>query len=131
MEHTHLPHDISEEDRTPLVNWLLNVIAEQRATIEKLESKVEALETQVSVLETELKKAKKLPGKPKLKESNLESKNRNKQGGGNSSGGRKGSKKQRLQVTQERVIEPPEVPSDATFNGYRDYDVQELSIEGR
>lgn len=131
MEHTHLPHDISEEDRTPLVNWLLNVIAEQRATIEKLESKVEALETQVSVLETELKKAKKLPRKPKLKESNLESKNRNKQGGGNSSGGRKGSKKQRLQVTQERVIEPPEVPSDATFNGYRDYDVQELSIEGR
>ena len=131
MESPHLPHDIPAEDRTPLVNWLLSIIAEQQATIEKLDAKVERLETQVSVLEEELKKAKKLPGRPKIKPSNLEPKGRVNKGDGKRSGGRKGTKKQRLQVTEERVIEPPEVPPDATFNGYRDYDVQELSIAGR
>ncbi len=130
MESPDLPHDISEEDRTPLVNWLLSIIAEQRTTIEKLEARVESLETQVSVLEEELKKAKKLPGKPKLKASNLEQKTSDNKSGRQGSGRRKGSKKQRLEITEERVIEPTNVPSEATFNGYRNYDVQELFLEG-
>jgi hypothetical protein len=130
MESPHLPPDIPEEDRTPLVNWLLSIIAEQRTTIENLEARVESLETQVSVLEEELKKAKKLPGKPKLKASNLESKNSDKPGKGNRSNRKSGSKKQRLEITEERVIEPTNIPSEAIFNGYRDYDVQELFLEG-
>lgn len=131
MENPHLPHNIPEENRTPLVNRLLSIIAEQQATIEKLEAKVERLESQVSVLTEELKKAKKLPGKPKLKASILESKPGNIKGDRKGFGRQKGSKKQRLQVTEERIIEPTNVSSDARFNGYRDYDVQELFLEGR
>jgi uncharacterized coiled-coil protein SlyX len=93
MHPLQLPQDIPAEEQTPLVNWLLNIIAEQRETIDRLEAKVEALENQVSVLEEELKKAKKLPKKPKIKPSNLESKNGDKKDGRKGSGGRKGSKK--------------------------------------
>jgi hypothetical protein len=138
MESPHLPSNIPAEERTPLVNLLLNIIAEQQQvieqqqkTIERLEAKVEVLESQVNVLEQELKKAKKLPKKPQLKPSNLESKGGGEKDTEKGTGRGKGSKKQRLQVAEERFIEPTEIPADVTFNGYRDYDVQELSIEGR
>jgi phage-related minor tail protein len=35
----------------------------------------------------------------------------------------------RQQEREEKIIQPEEIPAKAKFNGYRDYDVQELKIE--
>lgn len=138
MADNSLPQDIPTEERTPLVDWLLNIISEQRrvieeqwSTIENLAAKVSGLEEQVSVLSEALKKAKKLPGKPKIKPSNLEPQEKNQSGKGKGSGGGKRSKQQPLKTIEERIIEPPEVPGDATFNGYRLYHVEELILESK
>ena len=62
-----LPIEIPASERTPLVNWLLNLVAEQKQVIEnqeetiaELERKVARLEEQVKSLDEELKAAKKL-----------------------------------------------------------------------
>jgi hypothetical protein len=34
-------------------------------------------------------------------------------------------------VDEERIIEPEDLPEGATFNGYREYDVQDLILERR
>ena len=43
--------DIPESERTPLVNWLLQVIEQQQGTIAKLEEKVTQLEARVGSLD--------------------------------------------------------------------------------
>ena len=136
MEGPRLPLDIPLEERTPLVNWLLTIIADQQrmieqqqSTIQGLETKVEQLETKVGHLTEELKKAKKLKGRPKIKPSNLEQKSTDKKAQGNRPGSAKGSKKTSLEINEERIIEPKSLPVDAKFNGYREYDVQELLIK--
>ena len=72
------PFDIPESERTPLVKWLLNIIAAQQQVIEqqqdaigKLEAKASQLEEKVGNLDEQLKAAKKLKGKPKIRPSNL------------------------------------------------------------
>ncbi len=64
MKGPQLPVDIPLEEQTPLVNWLLTIIADQQrmieqqqATIQGLETKVEQLETKVGHLAEELKKS--------------------------------------------------------------------------
>jgi len=129
MSSPKLPINICPEERTPLVEWLLSVIASQAATIEILEQKTQALEAQVEQLSEALKKAKKLPGKPQLKASRLEQPVTGQKRGGKRAGSAKRSKKTIVKIDEERIIEPDSVPLGATFNGYRDYDVQELLIE--
>jgi uncharacterized coiled-coil protein SlyX len=79
------PIEIPESERTPLVNWLLNLVAEQKLvvknqqqvienqqdTIAELERKVERLQKQVNGLDEELKAIKKLKSKPKISPSRL------------------------------------------------------------
>jgi anion-transporting ArsA/GET3 family ATPase len=73
-----LPIEIPETERTPLVNWLLNLVAEQKQVIENqektiadLERKVGQLEERVKGLDEELKAAKKLKSRPNIKPSTL------------------------------------------------------------
>jgi uncharacterized coiled-coil protein SlyX len=63
--------NIPESERTPLVKWLLNIIAQQQVVIEQqqesldqMEAKVGQLEQHLLKLEEELKAAKQLPKKP-------------------------------------------------------------------
>ena len=44
-------------------------------------------------------------------------------------GSAKRSKKLGFEIHEERIIVPEEIPATAKFNGYRDYDVQELKLE--
>ena len=67
------PSEIPESERTPLVEWLLNIVAQQQQVIEQqqetisqLEAKVAQLEEQVGHLDEQLKASKKLKGKPKI-----------------------------------------------------------------
>ena len=73
------PFEIAESERTPLVEWLLNIIAQQQQVIEqqqetigKLEAKVTQLEEKVGNLEEQLKASKKLKGKPKIQQAQAE-----------------------------------------------------------
>ena len=71
MTLSHLPIEISDVERTPLVNWLLNLVAEQQQTIEKQQQTIANLSEKVNSLDEELKAAKKLKGKPKIRPSKL------------------------------------------------------------
>lgn len=50
-------------------------------------------------------------------------------GDGKRAGSAKRSKKLIVKIDEERIIEPECVPVGAKFNGYREYDVQELHIK--
>lgn len=65
----HLPFEIPESERTPLVNWLLELIVQQqevienqRLTIARLEEKVNQLEEKVGSLDEQLIAAKNIVG---------------------------------------------------------------------
>ncbi|MDJ0537015.1 MAG: hypothetical protein QNJ70_31780 [Xenococcaceae cyanobacterium MO_207.B15] len=72
-----LPIEIPEVERTPGVNWLLNLIAEQQEIIEKQQETIAKLEKKVSSLDEELKAAKKLKSKPKIRPSTLNQESKN------------------------------------------------------
>ena len=69
MSNLALNKDISESERTPLVEWLLKIITEQQQLIDQLEAKVDQLEQKVENLDEQLLVAKKLKGKPKIRPS--------------------------------------------------------------
>lgn len=122
MQDPTLPQEIAPEERTPLVEWLLSIIASQASEIEQLKK-------QAAHLEAALKKAKKLPAKPQLKASQLEQSPLLAKAKGKRPGSAKRSKKEGFKPDEERIIEPEHVPSGASFNGYREYDVQELIVK--
>ena len=124
------PIEIPEEKRTPLVNWLLNLVAEQQQTIEKQQQTIAKLSKKVNSLDEELKAIKKLKGKPKISPSTLNSQNKNAKKSEKRPGSDKRSKKVNFEVDEERIIEPEEkLPEGAIFNGYREYDVQDLVLK--
>ena len=119
------------------MNWLLNLVTEQQQiiekqqqTIEKQQQTIEKLSEKVNSLDEELKAAKKLKGKPKISPSTLNSQKKNSKKSEKRPGSDKRSKKLDLAVDEERIIEPEEeLPIGATFNGYREYDVQEIVLK--
>ena len=124
-----LPIEIREGERTALVNWLVNLVAEQQEIISKQQERITKLEEKVNSLDEELKVAKKLKGKPKIRPSTLNQEGKKPKEGGKRAGSDKRSKKQLFVVDEERIIEPEELPEGATFNGYREYDVQDLILK--
>ena len=128
LEKFHI--EIPESERTPLVNWLLNLVAEQQQTIEKQQQTITKLSEKVNSLDEELKAAKKLKGKPKISPSSLNSQKKNSKKSEKRPGSDKRSKKLNFAVDEERIIEPEEeLPEGAIFNGYREYDVQDLILK--
>ena len=132
----HLPIEIPESERTPLVNWLLELIVQQqevienqRLTIARLEEKVNQLEEKVGSLDEQLLAAKKLKGKPQIRPSTLNQEVKLPKPGGKRPGSDKRSKKTDFVADEERIIEPEELPEGASFNGYREYDVQDLILK--
>lgn len=118
-------------------NWQ-RLVSEQQQTIQALQLSIEKMERQlkqqqerIEQLEAELRAQKKLKGKPKIRPSQLNTPQRNPEGEdqGKRPGSAKVSKKSRFQIDEERIIQPDQIPVGAKFNGYRDYDVQELKIE--
>ena len=129
MKLEHLRIEILEGERTPLVNWLVNLVAEQQEIIREQQEKIAKLEEKVNSLDEELKVAKKLKGKPKIRPSTLNQEEKKTKKTGKRSGSDKRSKKLNFAVDEERIIEPEEeLPEGATFNGYREYDVQDLVL---
>ena len=136
MEQLSSLSDIPESERTPLVKWLLNIIAQQQQVIEqqqesmgKVEAKVAQLEQKVGNLDEQLKAAKKLSPLPKIRPSRLNQTEKQTGKAEKRAGSDKRSKKTSFVADEQRVIEPEELPEGVRFNGYREYDVQDLIVK--
>ena len=136
MQIPDLAIDIPEGEITPRGGSLLNIIARQQKMIEsqqetiaKLEQDVTKLQLKAQSLKEQLLAAKKLKGKSKIQPSTLNQKAQKTIDLEKRPGSWKRSKKTQDLVDEERVIEPKELPEGARFNGYREYDVQDVIIQ--
>jgi uncharacterized coiled-coil protein SlyX len=121
----------SDQTNTPAteVFVLRRLVEEQRKLIEKLSKQLAAQKTRIEQLEAELKAKKKLKGKPKLSASLLNQPEQKEPKSDKRAGSTKESKKSNFEIDEEITIQPNSIPENAKFNGYRNYDVQELVIK--
>lgn len=117
------------ESLQKLVRSQQQLITEQQGSLEALEQQLKKAQERISQLEAELRAKKKLKGRPKIRASQLNQKKSQSEREGKRPGSAKKSKKASFQVDEERIIQPEAIPAQAKFNGYRDYDVQELKIK--
>ena len=129
MSNQTLNKDISDSQSQPLVERLLKIITEQQQLIDQLEAKVAKLEQKVNNLDEQLLVAKKLKGQPKIRPSTLNQTEKPNLGKKKRPGSEKRSKKSSFVADEQRIIEPIELPCGSKFNGYREYDVQDLVIK--
>ena len=120
-----LRHEV--ESLQHLVKNQSGQLQKQEQTIDQLERQLKKQQERIAQLEEELRAQKKLKSRPKIRASQLN--NNNKEKKGKRPGSVKKSKKAGFKVDEEKIIQPQEIPDQAKFNGYRDYDVQELKIE--
>ncbi|MGB5709355.1 MAG: hypothetical protein WBM44_00370 [Waterburya sp.] len=104
MTLSKFPIEIPESERTRLVNWLLNLVAEQQQTIEKQQQTIAKLSEKVNSLDEELKAAKKLKGKPKISPSTLNSQKKNSKKSEKRPGADKRSKKVNFEVDEAAIL---------------------------
>lgn len=106
--------DISEEERTPLVAILLEIIRCQGEEIQALRDEIARLKGE--------------KGRPKITPSRLEGGTGGKDSGAKDEGRRAGSDKRsklaELHIHETVVLKPDKVPRGSTFKGYEDYTVQ-------
>jgi hypothetical protein len=115
---------ISNEDRTPLVDVLLELLAWQQIQIDKLEQEILKLKGETT--------------KPKIKPSKMDD-DPAKDEDGNENGddsdkskknkGPKRSKTEHLKIDATFDIQPDKIPEGSTFKGYRDVVIQNIKFE--
>jgi hypothetical protein len=107
---------IPEEEKTPLVLKLSEIIQLQAEEIQKLRDEIARLKGQKP--------------KPDIKPSNLEKKVKSKDEKGEREERRPGSDKRSktkdLQIHDEQVVKPEIVPEGSVFKGYQDWVVQDI-----
>jgi hypothetical protein len=112
---------ISEEERTPVVVTLLEVIHLQQEMIQQLRDEIAILKGQKP--------------KPKIKPSQLEKDPKDNEGGkrksldGKRPGSEKRQKTKELIIHEEKKIKPEHIPERSIFKGYQEYVVQDLIIQ--
>ena len=108
---------IPDDEKTPLVLQLLEMIQLQSEQIQNLRDEIARLKGQKP--------------KPDIKPSKLEKNSEQKSKDKNEK--RPGSKKRRktknLQIHDEKTIEPVDIPAGSRFKGYQDYVVQDIKFE--
>ncbi len=110
--------DIREEERTPLVVALLEIIQIQQEQIQELRDEIARLKGQKP--------------KPKIKPSALEKESGNeekKENGGTRPGSTKREKTGNLEIHETVIVPAENVPPGSTFKGYEDFTVQGLVVE--
>jgi chromosome segregation ATPase len=124
------------EEQRESIQRLHRLVDEQQTAIQMLQQRIDKMDQQlkqkdehIEQLEAEIKGLKKLKGRPKLKASRLNKEKPESDRDGKRPGSSKGSKKLNFEVDDSFLIHPEVIPANAKFNGYRDYDVQELKIE--
>jgi len=111
--------DVSEEQMTPLMAELLEIINLQQEVIQQLKDEIARLKGQ--------------KGKPAVKPSSLEKPKsedrKNKKRLGKRPGSAKRKKTEELEIHEVRTVRPDSVPEGSIFKGYQDYVVQDIIIE--
>ena len=117
--------EIPGDERTPLVQRLLDIIALQQERIQQLEERIQQLEDEIARL-------KGLKTRPRIAPSVLERPPRPpRDPHAKRPGSAKRSKTAQLIITEETVLSLPAVPEGALFKGYEDFIVQDLSLKPR
>jgi Transposase IS66 family len=111
------------------VEGLRRLVEEQRKLIDKLSKQLQNQKERIEQLEAELRAKKKLKGKPRLSASLLNQPESLEPKPEKRAGSDKKSKKSSVEIDEEITIQPNSIPENAKFNGYRNYDVQELIIK--
>jgi hypothetical protein len=115
--------EVSDSERSPLVDALLELIAWQQKQIEELEQQILKLRGETT--------------KPKPKPSTMDEKtdtqdnqdNEDEKAGKGRKKGPKRKKTQHLPIHKTEIIEPDVIPEGSVFKGYRDVVVQDLVIQ--
>lgn len=107
--------EIKLEERTPLVDRLVEYIEEQKKYIE--------------ILREEINRLKDHKNKPKIRPSALNSKNKKKKKNNHSKGNPNSNQAPPAKPDRFEVIEAKDIPKGSRFKGYRPYQVQELIID--
>ena len=114
----HVPK-INDENRTPLVDVLLELLAWQEKQIDELKQEILKLKGETT--------------KPKIKPSTMDKDStENRAGGGEDSGtskknkGPKRSKTEHLKIDATVDIQPDKVPEGSIFKGYREVVIQDI-----
>lgn len=116
--------EISPEERTPLVDSLLDMIRRLLDRVQELEKSVQELRDDNAVLKGQ-------KPKPIISPSRLESSPKPRPPGSKRPGSEKRSKNAELVIHKEVPLHLSEVPQGATFKGYEPFVVQELIIEAQ
>jgi hypothetical protein len=107
--------EISDEERTPLVAALLEIVQVQQELIQELRDEIARLKGQKP--------------KPRIKPSSLGKKSRNKDRKGRPGNRSKRNKTERLEIHETVILEPHNVPNGSKFRGYEDFTVQDLLLQ--
>ncbi len=106
---------ISDEERTPLVAALLEIVQVQQDLIQELRDEIARLKGQKP--------------KPRIKPSSLGKKSRNKDRKGMPGSRSKRNKTERLEIHETVVVEAHNVPKESKFRGYENFTVQYLLLQ--
>lgn len=115
--------DIPEEERTPLVLALLEIIHHQQEQLHLQHEQIQALRDEIARLKGQ-------NPRPDIKPSKLEGRPaaKGKRGKRKRPGSAKRKKNRKLKIHETVVIQPAEVPEGSRFKGYQDFMVQDIVL---
>ena len=111
---------ISNEDRTPLVDVLLELLAWQQKQIDQLRQEILKLKGETTKPEVKPSKMDKDTAEDGNKNDSDKSKNKK---------GPKRSKTEHLKINATVDIQPDKIPEGSTFKGYREVVIQDIVFE--
>ena len=116
--------NISEDDKSPIVVQLLELIEQQASTIQQQAE-------QIQLLKDEIARLKGQNPKPKIRPSSLEKnkKDKSKKSKGKRPGSKKRNKTAQLQIHETIPIPLENIPEGAKFKGYNPFIVQGIKIK--
>jgi len=122
MKGTLKPPPITDQEKSPLVEKLLELIEQQNFLIQQLTE-------QIQLLKDEIARLKNQPPRPDIKPSSLGKKKKRRASRKKRAGSKKRSKTAELTIHKTEPIEPEYIPAGSEFKSYRDFVVQDILIE--
>jgi biopolymer transport protein ExbD len=116
--------EISDKDKSPLVEQLLTIIKQQSIIIQQQAEEIQNLKDEIARLKNQ-------PPRPKIKPSSLGKKKSGKSGASRKKrpGSKKRSKTAKLMIHKTKPIEPENIPAGSEFRYYKDFVVQDIKIQ--